>query len=192
MMPWSKDFIVIDIEATGTDPEVYDLCQLGAVKMCASCFQIYDKFVSLARPLSARVDPRAMAVHSIPIEQLFKAPPVAEVLTSFEEWLGPKPKGFMPAFWGCWDQSFLRVIYRRIDTGINPRWYPLTGKQIDVKSIAYHEIAKLKGFYPKGGLGLISGNLRLPLFEQHDALGDAIRTAEILRHFSTIRRCKKH
>ncbi len=177
---------------TGTDPETHDLCQLGAVKMCAACFKIYDTFVSLARPLSAKVDPRAMAVHGIPIEQLFKAPPVADVLTSFEEWLAPKPKSFMPATWGSGDQSFLRIIYRRIDTGINPRWYPLTGKQIDVKSVAYHEIAKSKGHYPKGGLGLISANIGLPPFEQHDALSDATRTAEILRHFSTVRRCKKH
>ncbi len=191
-MPWSKDFVVIDIEATGTNPEVFDLAQLGAVKMCAACFTIYDEFVSLSRPLSAGVSSRSMAVHSIPIEQLFKAPHVTDVLTSFEEWLGPKPKGFMPVFWGCWDQSFLRVIYRRISTSVNRRSYPLTGKQIDVKSVVYHEIAKSKGKYPKGGLGLISVNLGLPVFEQHDALQDAIRTAEILRWCSTIRRCKKH
>ncbi len=184
--------MVWDQEMTGTDAEIHDLCQLGAVKMCAACFKIYDKFVSLARPLSARVDPRAMAVHGIPIEQLYKAPPVAEVLTSFEKWLAPKPKSFMPATWGSGDQSFLRVIYRRISTETIPRRYPLTGKQIDVKSIAYHEIAKSKGRYPKGGLGLISVNVGLPAFEQHDALEDAIRTAKILRHCSTIRRCKKH
>ncbi len=186
-MPWAKDFVTYDIEATGTNPVIYDLCQLGAVKVCASCLKIYDTFISLARPLSAKVDPKAMAVHQIPIEQLLKAPPVGEVLTKFEEWLAPKPKLFMPAAWGQWDQPFLRGIYKKID-----RRYPLTGKQIDVKSITYHEIAKSKDRYPKGGLGLISVNLGLPAFEQHDALEDAIRTAEILRHFATIRRCKRH
>ncbi len=191
-MPWAKDFVVIDIESTGLDPEYFDLCQLGAVKMCASCFKIYDTFVSLSRPLGPGVDPRAMAVHQIPIEQLFKAPPTADVLTSFEEWLGPKPKELMPCFWGCWDQSFLRVIYRRISDKTNIRRYPLTGKQMDVKSIAYHEIAKAKSRYPKGGLGLISMNLGYDAFGQHDALEDAKRTAEILRHFVTKRRCKKH
>lgn len=177
---------------TGLNPEVFDICQIGAVKVCASCFTFYDTFVSMARPLSTGVSSRSMAVHGIPIEQLFKAPPIAEVLTAFEEWLAPKPRAYMPATWGSGDQSFLRVIYQRISTNVNRRSYPLTGKQIDVKSVVYHEIAKSKGRYPKGGLGLISVNLGLPAFEQHDALQDAIRTAEILRRCSTIRRCKKH
>lgn len=179
--------MVWDIEATGTDPEIYDCCQIGAVKMCASCFTIYDKFEIMLCPTSSRVDERAMAVHQIPMEQLLKAPPANEALTAFGAWLGEKPREFMPVTWSGWDQAFMRVIYRKL--GMK---YPLTGKQIDAKSIALHEIAKSKSRYPKGGLGLISVSLGMPAFEQHNALQDAIRTAEILRHFSVIRRCKKH
>lgn len=186
-MPWAKDFLVYDIETTGTDPDKYGLCQLGAVKVCKACFRIYDEFISLARPTSRDVDPKAMSVHNIPMDVLLESPEPKGVLADFETWLSPKPKLFMPATWGQWDQWFLRGVCRRIGV----RFF-LTGKHIDVKSIAYHEIAKSKGQYPTGGLGKVSGTLGLPEFKQHDALQDAARTAEILREFSTIRRCEKH
>ncbi len=196
-VPWAKDFLVYDIEATGTDPTVYDLAQMGAVKMCASCFKIYDSFVMTARPLGKEVSAQAMSIHQIPLEYLMKATPVAEMLTAWEEWLGPNPKVFMPVTWGFWDQTFMRVIYKRI-SAMQPadtpkRRYPLTGKQLDAKSIVYAEIAKHKDRYPTGGLGLISVKLGMGPFEQHDALQDAIRTAEILRFHMVPRKrsCKR-
>ncbi len=186
-MPLPKDLLLFDLEATGTDVAVYDLAQIGAVRVCNRCLQVYDQFETLTRPLSDVVDPRAMRIHKIPLETLMKAPPLEEALLSFEKWMG-KPKMYLPSSWGAWDIVFLMGTY-----GKTYRRYPLTGKSLDVKSVVYWELSKAKNRAPKGGLGKISEMLDLPPMErQHDALQDAIRSADLLRAVWPGLRCKRH
>lgn len=186
-MPFPKDLLVFDLEATGTDVARYDLAQLGAVKACGRCFAVYDRFVTLARPLSDEYDERAMAVHGIPWEALLKAPPLEEALERFEEWAGPNPRAYLPTTWGSWDVVFLMGTY-----GKTSRRYPLTGKSLDAKSVVYWEVAKGKET-PSGGLGKISQKLDLPPMERrHDALADAVRVAELLSAVWPRIRCKRH
>ena len=186
-MPLPKDLLIFDLEATGTDVTIYDLAQIGAVKVCNRCLRYYDEFETLTRPLSDVVNERSMAVHKIPIETLMEAPPLEEALLSFEEWMG-KPKMYLPSSWGAWDIVFLMGTY-----GKTYRRYPLTGKSLDVKSVVYWEYAKDKNRSPKGGLGRMSELLELPMMEQqHDALQDAKRAADLLRVVWPGLRCKRH
>ncbi len=187
-MGMPKDLVLFDLEATGTDVAVYDLAQIGAVKLCGNCLRVYDEFSTLARPLSDEYDERAMAVHGIPWEELQKALPLEEALAAIEEWLGPNPKEYLPASWGSWDVWFLMGTY-----GKTKRRYPFTGKSLDVKSIVYWEYAKGKKGYPTGGLGKMSQKLGLPTMERrHDALQDAKRAAELLLVLWPKRSCKRH
>ena len=187
-LPLPKDLLLFDLEATGTDVSVYDLCQIGAVKVCNRCLRVYDEWESLVRPLSEKVDERAMAVHKIPLATLMKAPPLEEALLAFETWIGPHPKIYLPTSWGAWDIVFLMGTY-----GKTRRRYPLTGKSLDVKSVVYWEYAKGKNRSPKGGLGRMSELLELPMMEhQHDGLEDARRAAELLRAVWPGLRCKRH
>ncbi len=188
-MPFPKDLLIFDLEATGSNVMIYGLAQIGAVKVCNRCLKIYDWFVTLTRPLdSDKIREKSMNVHKIPLEVLMKAPPLEEALESFEKWMKPNPKIYLPASWGGWDTHFLMGTY-----GKTNRRYPLTGKSLDIKSIVYYEYAKHKDRIPTGGLAKMSQKLGLrPMENQHDALADAIRTTELLSKVWITIRCKRH
>jgi len=186
-MQFSKDLVLIDLETSTGDTLTADICEIGAVYCCRRSLFMLDEFSSLAKPTRDYRDPRAMAVHGVPEEDLQKALELSIVLDNFESWVSknlivqkmqPVLKNVMLGSWGNYDISILQNQYRLIN-----KEYPFHYRTLDLKSILYWEFAKMeKGISRKSGLQSVSKTLELPFLGiHHRALDDIKQSLRILQ-----------
>jgi len=191
-MKFGKDLIIFDLECTGSDKELYSICEIGAVRVCRVSLIIIDEFQSLVKPYINNFEPEAMAVHKIPIEMLQKAPDINIVLDKFENWIAKGNNSKLEsnelacrkvtlAGWGAsyFDVPFLQEAYKIIN-----RPWPFDYKVIDVKTIVRWEFAKQNKPF-RGGLDKCSRRLNFTMEgTHHRAIDDAKTTARILSAIS--------
>jgi DNA polymerase-3 subunit epsilon len=183
----TKRLIVLDIEATGgNDPKKYDIIQLGAVKLNKQ-YEIEDRFCEIIRPIGTAVEPEAMAVHGITVEEAMKTGMDLEpCLEKFEAWVG-NPRAYHLSAWGVmFDLGMLREAYIKIK-----REFPFSYACFDAATVVrfYTEINRLgDGKYGVGSCAKALG-FEVDANKQHNALYDAELTALMLKKvFSDIRR----
>lgn len=167
-------FVVFDTELTGLDRRKDEIVSIGAVRISNLEIDLGRTFHSYVRP--ARTDHNAATlVHRITPEQLRQAPPLAEAIPSFLDFLGDDlPVGHYVDL----DMSFLHRATKQIYQGT------LITPCIDTMRLAQGYKRVLLGRYHDPELQSYSYRLsdlsrefKLPLFETHDALEDAMQTA---------------
>lgn len=179
--------ICLDIETTGTTADRHSIIQIGALAIRPD-LSTASTFNRLIRPVPGdKWDRRAEEVHSISQERLeAEGLPYYDALAYFYDWAHKATGDSRPmlASWGTYfDIAFLRAFHARVGL----RWN-YQRKCIDLKSIAYWEMAKRESGIGIDGFG-VEGTLQAlgMKFEgkPHDGFDDIVNTMRIIRAFDT-------
>ncbi len=167
-------FVVFDTELTGLDQRRDEIVAIGGVRIDSLQIDLAQTFHCYVRP--QRLDHTdATLVHRITPEQLRQAPPLAEVLPSFVDFVG---SDLLVGHCIDLDMSFIHRATRQVYGGT------LVNPGIDTIRLAQGYKQVIRGHYEEPGMTSTSYRLEdlsrefdLPLFAAHDALEDALQTA---------------
>ncbi len=160
-------FVVTDTETTGTKPEKHRVIELGAVKVRDG--DIVDRFQQLVNPQRS-VPGRITKLTGITTGMVFEAPPMAEVLPDYLDFLGD---GIFAAHNLTFDQGFLNAECRRAghDALSNETLCTLRLARRLLPGLDSKGLSRLTQFYD------------LNVDGRHRALGDAEATGHVLTRF---------
>lgn len=84
----SRNICVFDFETTGLNPQVNEICQIGAVMIERNQLKVIDRFESLVQPTDwENVEEEALKVNGLTKEQLLEAPETPIVWQNFASWI---------------------------------------------------------------------------------------------------------
>jgi len=178
--PFDRPLLVIDVETTGTDPQIHQVVSLGALLLNPSSLKEEQAFYSLAhasRKSLKLANAKAMSIHGLTYKELSKAPKPKEIVDTFLRKFG---NNFYFCGWNiCFDTQFIAALFKS------------AGRQDDFAQFRYHkfdvwsllEIAWMQGCLqePPNSLSSVSRFFKIKRSQLHDALEDTRITAEVLR-----------
>ncbi|HMQ34590.1 MAG TPA: exonuclease domain-containing protein [Chloroflexaceae bacterium] len=178
--PWREvPYVVLDVETSGLDPRRDALLSIGMVGVEAGRVRLDRCWSTLVRPPEGLlVGGDSIRIHGLLRADLADAPPPAEVLPELLAQL--RGRALVVHVAGV-DVAFLNAALR---AHYGAR---LRGPILDTARLAMslHERAQLLGEAPSGApapptqLRAVAERLGLPVFGEHDALGDALTTAQV-------------
>jgi DNA polymerase III subunit epsilon len=172
------EYVVLDVETTGLDARRDALIAVGLVPISAGRVQLAQRWYSLIRPPADR-EPTAASIriHHLTRAEVAAAPPRDVVLDQLLQHLTGR---------------VLVVHVAQIDVGFLNRALAADGLRLrrpilDTARLAMtlHHHAQLLGEVPNGlpapaiELRRLASALNLPVYPQHDALNDALTTAQL-------------
>lgn len=192
------NYLVIDLEMTGTEPGWHEIIQVGAVLYNESWTEL-GRYISNVYPENEEsYSQSSFDVHGLSLADLDDAPMLNEVLPEFEEWIlktlkVPINKGNQgPAVTALrnvaicgqsviYDINFLRFAYRQ-----EKLQWPFSNQTIDLNNLAFFLFATLRenGIATPKGLSLtaIADFFHIEREgEKHNALEDSVITGECLK-----------
>lgn len=168
-------YCVVDLELTGLDPQRHEIVSFGAV-------QIVDGRVQLGGAVSGPVRPRGpvdestIRVHGLRAADLLDAPPAE---TALEPLVGLLAGAVAVAHFAEVERAFLRRALRRM--GVRMR-SPL----VDTAVLGALWLSERDNVPPRRlPLGELAAALDLPSHRPHEALGDALTTAQVFLALAT-------
>lgn len=165
------EFLVLDFEATGTDPRVDDIVSAGWVVVRGGAIELATarrRLVCTTKPM-----PETSAViHAITDDEAAAGEPLARMLA---ELLADLAGRALVAHYSPAELGFLDSACRRCFGG------PLHAPVVDTLQLARRRLEREGKQTVAGDLRLdaLRSQLGLPAHALHDALGDAIATAEL-------------
>lgn len=178
--PWREvSYVVLDLETSGLDPRRDAVLAVGLVGVEAGRVRLDRRWQSLVRPPEGLlVGGDSIRIHGLLRAELAEAPELDAVLP---ELLGLLRGRCLVVHVAGVDVGFLNAALRR---RYGAR---LRGPILDTARLAasLHERAQLLGEVPAGTpappiqLRALAERLGLPVFGEHDALGDALTTAQV-------------
>ena len=183
--PWdSLTYWALDLETGGLDPRRDPILAVGMLPVRGGRVRLGERYRTLVRPAGGRaIDPASVRAHQLVWGEVKDAPPVAEVIPELEKRLGD---GVLLVHHRAIDVAFLKDAYRRC--GLRWRAPPvvdtadLLGK---LARKAHRAHPELPADPPLLNLSAAREAHGLPPYQAHDALSDALATAElflVLRH----------
>jgi len=158
-------FCVVDVETTGGSADDGGLTEIGAVKLRAGeCLGTFRTFVNPGH----RIPRQITVLTGINDKMVAPAPPPAEVLPTFLEFLGD---AVVVGHNVRYDLGYLNVALERAG------WPRLTNRSIDTASLARRLV---RDEVPNCRLGTLADRLRLAHRPSHRALDDALATGDLL------------
>ena len=177
--PWeSVTYWALDLETGGLEPRRDPILSIGMVPVRAGGVRLGEAFESLVRPPEPNgIGPRSITAHHLVPSELREAPPAPEVLAEVDRRLR---EGALLVHQKSIDLPFLRRAYRRAGM----RW---PDPPVVDTVVLLVRAAKRARFVdpdaqeqePEVNLVAARRRLGLPDYPQHDALTDAIATAEL-------------
>ncbi|HEY7131415.1 MAG TPA: polyribonucleotide nucleotidyltransferase, partial [Candidatus Limnocylindrales bacterium] len=159
------DFVVVDVETTGTDPKLSDLVEIAAVRVQDG--EISDRWSTLVKPAQPIVGNQ---MHGLTNEDVANAPSAAEAARQAVDWIGDSLiVGHSVGF----DLGFIEEAL-----GDGTRFQP--GQYLDTLVLAregYPDVGKYT-------LETLANFFGVDLTQNHRALPDAEATANLLIWFS--------
>jgi DNA polymerase III subunit epsilon len=197
-------YLVLDLEMTGLEPGWHEIIQIGAALYDES-WQELDRYLTNVYPENEEsYSLPALEVHGLTMEDLEEAPMINEVLPEFEDWIletmGHKltrmderqRSGALRSTLICGqsvinDINFLKFAYREE----HMKW-PFSNTLVDLHTLSYYlfPILQRSGLEtPKRrSLEAIAGMFGFQReSEEHNALEDAVLTAQCLRELFQMR-----
>jgi DNA polymerase III subunit epsilon len=178
--PGPPDEVVsIDCETTGLDRKRDEIITIAAIRIRGDRILASQSYQVVVRP-SVAIAPEAIKVHGLLEADVANARPIHEVLPDLLHFIGGRP---LVGYYIDFDAAMLNKHVRKF-IGVN-----LPNPRIEVSGLYYN----LKyGDAPPGTqvdltFARILEDMKLPLFNQHDAFADALMTAMIyvgLKDFS--------
>jgi DNA polymerase-3 subunit epsilon len=174
--PWSSvAWWALDLETGGLDPKVDPIVAVGMVPIRGGVVELGEAWRTLVRPAEgSRLRPGSIEAHQLVHGDLAAAPPLAEVLGEVDRRLR---------------EGALLVHHRGVDVPFLRRGYARVGRRWpapDVVDTAELLVRIARFAQPGLPLDAIALNLSdarrrwgLPAYQAHDALSDALATAEL-------------
>ena len=168
----------LDLETGGLDARTDPILSVGMVPVREAAIRLGEAYASLVRPDdAAAIDPRSIGAHHLRPGEVRTAPPLAGVLAEVDRRLR---EGVLLVHQAALDVPFLRRAYRRE----RMRWPD--PPVVDTVALLI-KAAKRARFVDPGApehepdLNLVAARhaYGLPDYGQHDALTDAVATAEL-------------
>lgn len=166
--------MVLDTELTGLNPRRDEIVSIGAVRIRDMRILVEENFYTCVRTRKA-LPKESTLVHRITSERVKTAPELEEVLPEFLAFCG---SALLVGHYVQLDLAFLNKAARRILGGAMPNL------SVDCARLAQAYVANLhrrghREFSLDGTFQLakLAKEYGLPLFEQHNALEDALQTA---------------
>jgi DNA polymerase-3 subunit epsilon len=174
----------LDLETGGLDPKRDPIIAVGMLPIRAGRVRLGEGYRTLVRPADGRpIDPKSVRAHQLVWGEVKDAPAVAEVLPEVHRRIG---EGVLLVHHRGIDVAFLKDAYRRCGV----RWpSPPVVDTVDlltkVARRAHLKRPELPADPPALNLSAAREEHGLPPYQAHDALTDALATAElflVLRH----------
>jgi DNA polymerase-3 subunit epsilon len=169
-MPWRDGrFVVVDLELTGLNPRRDEIVSFGAVPVDGGRVLVQDAVYGLVRP-SGSVPSRSVLVHGIRDPDLVDAPEASVALVELVHAMAGR---VLVAHAAEIERAFLRRALR----GLGLR---LRGPVIDTRALAQLWLTERDGALSRlTSLDELARGLGLPVHRPHNALGDALTTAQL-------------
>ena len=173
------EVVSIDIETTGLDRKRDEIISIAAIRIRGDRILASQSYQVVVRP-SVAIAPEAIKVHGLLEADVANARPIQEVLPDLLHFIGGRP---LVGYYIDFDAAMLNKHVRKL-IGIK-----LPNPRIEVSGLYYN--LKYSDAPPGTQVDLtfarILEDMKLPLFNQHDAFDDALMTAMIyvgLKDFS--------
>lgn len=167
-------FVVFDSELTDLDRRKGEIVSIGAVKISDLQIELGATFYQHVKPIK-KEHTDATLIHRITPGELTKAPTLEEVVPQFIKFLGTS---LIVGHCINIDMDFLDKACRRLLGGTikNPTLDTMQMAKGYQKMLHghFHDHGKIKDSY---NLTDLSRKFRLPVFEAHNAMEDAMQTA---------------
>ena len=171
-----QDYVVVDLETTGLNPDKDRVVSVGAFRVSGGKVKLGQVFSELVNP-GRDIPPESIKVHGILPDMIRDARPAWEVFESFLEFLGDS---IVAAHHARFDLFFMNWVKRRQD---GFRLHNLVG---DTVLMCRHALLEPDPYGVRRGakrcsLDALVERFGIALPERHTALGDALATALILQ-----------
>ncbi|BDG04439.1 3'-5' exonuclease [Anaeromyxobacter oryzae] len=177
--PWDEVvYWALDLETGGLDPRTDAILAVGMIPVRAGGVRLGETFASLVRPEGAdHIDPGSIRAHQLVPGDVSGAPGLAEVIERIHARI---TEGALLVHQAALDVAFLKRAYKRVGR----RWPdpPI----VDTVALLLKVAKRARLIHPDApdqepDLNLLAARrkLGLPDYGQHDALTDAIATAEL-------------
>jgi DNA polymerase-3 subunit epsilon len=168
--PWkTARWCVVDLELSGLDPRRHEIVSFAAVPVDQGRIRLAEVVSGLVRP-SGPLTESSVRIHGLRTADLADAPPLRDAI---EPLLAAMAGRAMVAHVAQIERAFLGRALR--EQGLR-----LRGPVADTSVIGRLWLCERDGRAPADlGLGDLAHALGLPVHAQHDALGDALTTAQV-------------
>ncbi len=179
-MNFSKDLLIVDIEATGLQVAKHEIIQLAAILLDKKTLKEKAAFSTFVKPIHWNVRQKeAMEVNNITWDSLKYAPPLSEVVLEFKT-LFPSKNTIIANYGGILDITFLRAAFEK-----NKLVYPYHHSVFNIWALCFAYMAQHGKFtnkkkFPGFGLEDLAKKFKLDA-QTHDALDDCRLEAAVLR-----------
>lgn len=165
----------LDLELGGLHPGRDPILAVGMVPIRKGTIRLGEAYRSLVRPpRSLAIDPRSIRVHHLVPDEVASAPRLIEVLPEITRRL---LEGVLLVHFAAIEVSFLKRAYRASG------WIWQRPPVVDTKDLILRWASAAKQGTPRDQLPLNLARARaafgLPDYGIHDALADAVSTAEL-------------
>lgn len=183
-MPWPSPpwdavtYWALDLETGGLDPRTDPILSVGMVPVRSGGIRLGEAYASLVQPSEeSGIAPSSIVAHHLVPRDVREAPPLAAVLAEIDRRLR---EGALLVHQAAVDVPFLRRAYRRAGM----RWPD--PRVVDTVALLFRAAKRARFLDPDApeqepdvNLAGARRRLGLPDYGQHDALTDAIATAEL-------------
>jgi DNA polymerase-3 subunit epsilon len=175
--PWDAvTYWALDLETGGLDPKSDALLAVGMVPIVDGVVRLGEKYETLVRG-DGLITPESITAHQLRPRDVAAAPPLATVLDEIDRRIAGN---VLLVHNARLDVGFLRSAHHRVR-----RWWPGPDMVDTVELLV--RLAKKTRFLkpdatermPELNLSAVRRELGLPEYQAHDALTDAIATAEL-------------
>lgn len=162
-------FTVLDLETSGLEPKRHHIVQVGAVRVEQGAIALGNVWSELVRTQGER-SPESLLIHEISPQQQAVGKPLPQLMRDFARYSEN-------SVWVAWDADF--------DLAFLDRAWPEAGLQqarplaLDLAELAACVLPEWRG--RRLGLDDCLKYCGLPVSDRHDALGDALLSAQLLQ-----------
>jgi DNA polymerase-3 subunit epsilon len=168
--PWRQaKWCTLDFELTGLDPREDEIISFGVIPIEDGRLQLRGAASGLVRP-AREISESSIRVHGIRASDLAQAPVLADAVGQLLRAITGR---VLVVHTAAVERAFLRGALKQ-------RGVRMRGSLVDTEVLGclwlHHRDGQLRR---RLGLGEIAAALRLPADRPHDALGDALTTAQV-------------
>jgi DNA polymerase-3 subunit epsilon len=168
--PWREaGWCAVDLELTGLEPDEHEIISFGAIPIEGGRVQLQAAVEGLARPVG-ELSEASIRVHGIRAADLARAPRLADAIGPL---LGAITGRLLVVHTAAVERAFLGRALRA-------RGLRLRSPLIDTEVLGRVWLRERDGHAPPSlSLGDLAAALGLPADRPHEALGDALTTAQV-------------
>jgi DNA polymerase-3 subunit epsilon len=174
---WDEVVIwALDLETTGLRPDRDEILSVGMVPIREGVIRYGDRFYSFVRPPDgAGLSTEGIRAHHLLPADYAHAPRIEGVVPEVERRLREGP---LLVHYAQLDVAFLKAAFQRTGVG----WPgPVVLDTVDLLLKQHHRLHRFSPHPPQARTGLSDARASagLPAYPSHDALSDALATAEL-------------